>query len=380
MIMNTKRARIKRPRVARDQWHHTHDKRWPPALICDAAQDHPAKFAYALIDKIYRHCLDEGWLCAGDTVLDPFGGVALGAFFAVTRGLNWVGVELEPHFVEAGQQNIKSWHEVFGDRLGRYGHAALMQGDSTKLSDIIHQLGMDAAVASPPFIAQSGGTNVTAKSGPLSDPRLIKRHRAGNKAAGGYGKSGGQLASMKDGTLRSAIASPPFSTSNPIRGGKHGRGTYDQTKGKGLERQKDDYSDYETAANLANAEQQTFWSAALLIVTQVYDALPTGGHAVWVCKNYVRKGVVVDFAGDWKRLCEHAGFTTLHRHDAVLVEDIGTQYGISADDNKSYTTSHKSMFKRTLEKAGKIPPIDEEVVWCMVKGQQHSTAAKRSKQ
>ena len=63
---------------------------------------HPAKFSRGLIQRIYAYLLDEGLLQAGDTVLDPFGGIGLGAADAVRYGINWVGIELEQRFVDFG--------------------------------------------------------------------------------------------------------------------------------------------------------------------------------------------------------------------------------------------------------------------------------------
>lgn len=53
-------------------------------------------------------------------------------------------------------------------------------------------------VTSPPYPTQSGGTNVTSKEGPLSDPALLKRQAAGNLAAQGYGKDESNLGNLKD--------------------------------------------------------------------------------------------------------------------------------------------------------------------------------------
>jgi hypothetical protein len=57
--------------------------------------------------------IEEGWLHPGDLVIDPFGGVALGALDAMRLGLRWRGVELEPKFAELGNQNIGFWNAQF---------------------------------------------------------------------------------------------------------------------------------------------------------------------------------------------------------------------------------------------------------------------------
>lgn len=70
--------------------------------------------------------------------------------------------------------------------------------------------GVDTILASPPFVQTSGGTNCTAKTGALADPRLIERHRAGNAATEGYGNTEGQLSALPDSDISCIVSSPPF--------------------------------------------------------------------------------------------------------------------------------------------------------------------------
>ena len=79
-------------------WHGCYTARWSNIIVTEAMR-HPAKFSRGLIERIYTHLLNQGYLRPGDTVLDPFGGVALGAWPAQRRGIHWCGVELESHFV-----------------------------------------------------------------------------------------------------------------------------------------------------------------------------------------------------------------------------------------------------------------------------------------
>ena len=69
--------------------------------------------------RIYEYAVERGWLVEGDVVLDPFGGVALGALHAMQQGLHWRGVELEEKFVGLGRQNIALWNEKYGEHLPR---------------------------------------------------------------------------------------------------------------------------------------------------------------------------------------------------------------------------------------------------------------------
>lgn len=82
-------------------WKNCYNDRWH-GEVTDETFSHPAKFSRGLIRRIYRHAIELGWIQSGDTVLDPFGGVGLGALEAGINGLNWVGCELEQKFVDMG--------------------------------------------------------------------------------------------------------------------------------------------------------------------------------------------------------------------------------------------------------------------------------------
>lgn len=83
-------------------WHGCYGKNWKKGEITPESFAHPAKFSRKLIRRIYGFLLEAGLLKADDTVLDPFGGVALGAADALKHGINWIGVELEQRFVDTG--------------------------------------------------------------------------------------------------------------------------------------------------------------------------------------------------------------------------------------------------------------------------------------
>jgi hypothetical protein len=131
-----------------DVWNNMYPSQWKGKIVPDAIT-HPAKYSSKLIRRIYEHMLEEGWLQPGDLVIDPFGGVALGALDAMRLGLRWRGVELEPHFQELGNQNIGLWNSKFSRMPGWCTDATLLQGDSRHLLEV---LGMaDGNVSSPPF-------------------------------------------------------------------------------------------------------------------------------------------------------------------------------------------------------------------------------------
>ena len=100
-------------------WTGCYSDRWPADLLAESVA-HQAKFARGLIRRIYLHCLINGLLKPGDTVLDPFAGVGLGACDALYHGLNWVGVEVEPLYVAMGRGchctgiNKEDWARFYG--------------------------------------------------------------------------------------------------------------------------------------------------------------------------------------------------------------------------------------------------------------------------
>ena len=117
----------------------------------------------------------------------------------------------------------------------------------------------------------------------------------------------------------------------------------------------------ETEGNIGNDKGETFWQAARQIVSECHKILKPGGHAIWVVKAFVRKGKIVDFPGDWRRLCEDQGFRTVHEHHAMLVKETRHEGLFEPIVEKK---ERKSFFRRLAESKGS-PPIDYEVVLCM---------------
>ena len=107
-------------------WHGCYRGGWRNEIVPEAFS-HPAKFARGLIRRIYEHALERGYLRESDTVLDPFGGIALGAADALANGLHFVGVELEQNFVDMGAGcdctgiSKTDWVACFG-RWKRFAH------------------------------------------------------------------------------------------------------------------------------------------------------------------------------------------------------------------------------------------------------------------
>lgn len=179
------------------RWEGCYDSSWK-GLITDASFAHPAKFSRGLIERIYDHCLAQGYLRRGDIVADVFGGIGTGGIVAAYRGLNWIGCELEPKFVALAQENFRlhrhGWSAVRGD------NATIVQGDSRNFDTIV-----EAVVSSPPY---AGGLGLG--RGDPNHPICIQKGIS--NGATQYGDTPGQIETLKSGAVDSVISSPPFSS------------------------------------------------------------------------------------------------------------------------------------------------------------------------
>ena len=184
-------------------WYGLYSDSWQGEIVPEAFS-HPAKYSRALIRKIYQHMLESGWIKPGDKVVDPFGGVALGAYHAMQNGLVWCGCELEPKFVNLGNQNIALWNGRYAPHFAKWGTAVLIQGDSRNLVKNI-QGEMNGAVSSAPFIENN--VNIGAVGDTPAKRQQIHNSEKREKS---YGQSNGQLGSMPEGSHDAAISSSPF--------------------------------------------------------------------------------------------------------------------------------------------------------------------------
>ena len=407
-----------RPTYAVTEWHGCYDDSWNGVLVPDAFA-HPAKFAPGLISRILRHMLERGYIAPGDSIVDPFGGIAAGGYWAMLLGLHWTGIELEPRFVELGQRNIAKWQHDLRGLGSRLGTARLLQGDSRRLVEVVGG-GMGAAVSSPPFgdqlpshddfqpphdsTARLGVNYETAygnspgqlgtmppgdyaaavSSPPYADAvngngegpgaRHDPIYHNGDNAhkqssANGYGDAPGQLGRMAGEGFEAAVSSPPFmENAHPKQelGGKNLQ-IRDNPRTPGEKLYFTEYVTPDSPGQLGTESPDTFWAAARVIVEQTYAALRPGGYAAWVTKRFVRKGQIVEFSDQWEALCAAVGFQRVERIYAMLVDDHGSQLDIFGGATPR-RTERKSFFRRLAEKKGS-PRIDWEDVLILRKPQ-----------
>lgn len=218
--------------ITRD-WHGCYTRDWNGTLHPDAYV-HPAKVAYGLAERIYNHCLAQGYFRPGDTVLDPFFGVGGFAFHALLNGLNVVGVELESNFVELARKNLELWRGKYGPgvavlddlrargKLAPYGAATVLQGDSRQLRQVV--AGAQGAVSSPPYADSIKGGD--------SMPERDRQHRLAigrnpDTPGSGYGRQYGDNSPGQLGAMH-AVSSPPYAD-----GAQHTGGPTADTTGQG---------------------------------------------------------------------------------------------------------------------------------------------------
>lgn len=134
------------------EWQGCYGRDWGET-ICEQAKSHPAKFQYGLINRIIDYCVENGYVKAGDYILDPFGGIGTGGIICAYRGLQWVGVELERKFCNISKMNFDLHKHIWR----HWGNPVpiIVNGDSVNMP--IRQ-SFRAVITSPPFgELQSGG-------------------------------------------------------------------------------------------------------------------------------------------------------------------------------------------------------------------------------
>jgi tRNA1(Val) A37 N6-methylase TrmN6 len=279
------------------------------------------------------------------------------------------------------QKNANETPDMVGDRT----YTPEMQGTTDGNLSAMKPGKIDAIISSPPYVDQSnrGGDQATDpgmkwEHGERTDRGRINR---ANDRGRDYGTTEGQLGNLKPGDVDAIVSSPPF-VSNTAGSGEeaiqeggtlHGYpNKAKSTRGgnrftaKAIEQRKAiGESGNLGHINFGNEGRipDTFWQAAKEIVQQCHTILKPGGHAIWVTKAFVRKGKIVDFPGDWLKLCESVGFQTVCEHHAMLVKET-TENGLFGEITEK--KEKKSFFRRLAEKKGS-PEINYEVVLCTQK-------------
>jgi len=215
----------------------------------------------------------------------------------------------------------------------------------------------EMVVGSPPYADQ----HIQKNSGAIDRKKQYKTYRSQGGGAsfeafcktqelhsGDYGHSLGQLGALKEGSIDAVISSPPYEgcqysgiDCNPERMMKGPCAKTSHGGGRVI------YERQATKGNLGSDTGDTFWSASREIVQQCFDLLKSGGHAIWVCKDYVKNKQRVPFSDRWLALCESVGFKLVCRHQAMLKKDYGQINWVN--DQIKLIKERKSFFRRNSE-------------------------------
>ena len=256
-----------------------------------------------------------------------------------------------------GQQGGRSATSASQDTDQRYGES---EGQLARMpkDDVA------AVIGSPPYEGslQSNLNGQDSQEGMASRARtkgaiVWGSNADGSRSATGYGEAPGQLGAMKGGAGVSAVvSSPPWLDARSE--------TTASVAGQ-VPTRHDPEAMGQTTGNLSTVPAETFWEASLQIVRECHAILRPGGWSVWIVKSFVRDGRIVDFPGDWRRLCEHVGFETIQEVHAMLVSE---ERKPDLFDGERVTTRKRSSFFRRLYEA-KHPEnaIDYECVLFMRK-------------
>ena len=220
---------------------------------------------------------------------------------------------------------------------------------------------IDAVLASPPYTGNEKSDYLLSADGKTrrrDEKRKYQQGRGCFRGSETYGQTPGQLGAMPSGEVAAVLTSPPWEDAR--------QQTTPSRKGKTAPTQHDPEAFGAAPGQLATNDTKTFWAAALQVVAQCYALLRPGGHALFVTKMYVRDGQLVPFPDQWRQLCEHVGFVTLHEHHALLSTQHGREQDLFGGADVVRETRRISFFRRTSEKRG-APRIDFETIHCLIK-------------
>ena len=191
----------------------------------------------------------------------------------------------------------KKYNRKYTNKSKNSGYPKDLQGNnSSNLGNLpATAQGFDAAISSPPY-AQS------IHDGNGIDGEKLTGNIAGRNSqafAEGYGESSGQLGAMRGGSFSAVVSSPPYESDVIRTRDKWETNVFNQGHTQGQHC----FEAYGQNENqLASESGENFWSAAKQIVEQTFLALKPGAHAIFVCKNFVRHGEIVEFSKQWAQL------------------------------------------------------------------------------
>lgn len=322
-------------------WYGCYKDSWRGRIVPESMQ-HTAKMAYGLLQRLIKHGVAEQWWKAGDTILDPFGGIGSTSMIAMQSGLNTVLIELEEYWKNWAEYNINYYQGRFPGTEHKVIH-----GDSRQAYSIVSQA-INSIITFPPFTPvskpASQGEGAAARKYTLEtlhahDPRNIAR--------------------------LNIITSPPYGN----RVDKHGK---DKPEYAGTVEKLGKYGD--TPGQIGNLDEgETYWESIHTILEQCQMLMEKDAVLCWVVKSFTRNKKIVDVPQMSFDLLIQMGFTPIVWIDAMQVANAAQSALIQEPVDTlvkgrliSRTIgptrkSYKHVFRRRAEAQGSTP-IDNEVV------------------
>src|SRR3990167_8967670 len=150
--------------------------------------------AVRIVDELFAM----GAVTAGDLVVDPFAGIGSTGIECASRGVRFIGVELESRFVDLLRQNCALHRREWGAK-GRP-QPGCVQGDSRRLREVLGPVLAECVIGSPPYATEQMGGG-----GAKREDKVLRA------MMDGYGSTPGQLGAMRGGTVGAIVSRPPFS-------------------------------------------------------------------------------------------------------------------------------------------------------------------------
>lgn len=333
-------------------WYGLHGGSWGD--LAPGAVSHPAKFPRLLIRRVYEHALEMGYVSPGDQVLDTFAGIGGGAADAMRYGMHWFGVELEPSFYELAKANIENWNRLYAGIVPRWGTATVVNGDSRFLRDLLASA--DMLITSPPYGEGQTRDRAPVQAGAISD--MMSRAYTQDR----QGVTPGNLAAMRAraADFDALLTSPPYMDviqKGEGPGARHDHVSHSEANARKLT----NAPEYGRAeGQLGRLLADSFWGAARSIMLESFRVIRPGGVAIYVLRDFVRKGKVVPFCDQWLALGKACGFVPLEYIRSWLVRTVSADTDLLGD-LRVKTVQNKAMFRTLAERNGS-PPIDFDVI------------------
>jgi len=218
--------------------------------------------------------------------------------------------------------------------------------------------GFDASISSPSFAGNTGGRGDASRSG--IDPALFDRSSGGMKK--GTGESEDNLDHLPMKGFDSAVSSPPYDESTGVPSGGRLQKLSGGTLSSSAQKEFGLTGSYgQTDNQMGNSTGPTFWQAAKDILLECHKLLKPGAYSFWVVKMYVKGGKLIDFPGQWLKLCEVCGFEHIETIIAWQTEDKGTNFDFEGK-RQTKVVRRQSFFRLLHIKNHPELAIDSEIV------------------